>query len=828
MSGSSFTNVFGGTVVRPSNPSYLALTLDADTTLVWPIETTEGQPVAAAQIDVTPTAASLSVAMPPATTGSTGVVTMITNVGSDTFYVKDNTGALITTVPTTVSYVISLTDNTTTAGVWRAYQLASTTSSATAASLAGAGLEAYTTRLRVNFTISELSSNTNLDQSYRAQFLVWTAASGTLQLADAATLGDGWFCGVSNEGSDAVTITTTGGDLINGSPTLIMEPGNSGIVVCSGTGFSSYGALIGPLSILNGGTGASDSSTALTNLGGTSIGKSIFTAPNAAAVVALLGLSSSLLTTSTISTDQSFSSSASNTVFICTAGLTITLPLTTSLTNAFNFQVYASGGDVTLSPQVTDNIQGGSTGASYVIPQGGVGELVTDASGHWWIVFGPAITGTDITATGDITAAGNLVAQTNALISGYLIPTTRVSTSGAYQVVMIGDLAGAALPTDAQGDVGVGYEALNHSNVSNGTVTGGSRSTAVGWKSQFTAAGNTAIFNTAVGASSLYGNMDGGSNTAIGAGAMQNGTQSSATSAGRDALRNGQQSYSVAVGQSALYGYEADQTISVGTANTAIGYQAMVAVNLTAGSYNLAAGFQSMVAVVDGSYNVALGPQSLHALTSGSTNTVVGYQAGYSLTTTNSSVFVGEAAGFSVTSGLGNVLIGRHAGYGVTTGVANTFVGNAVGSTGTITGSNNILIGTSGSVVLPTGATSNYFAIAGGATNIITATNINGTPVVDIPGGSFSVASVPVKGAYSATSGSLGGSPVADGNTITINVAVTGAAFGMTAVCSPNTFPGAGFMWGAYVSGADQVTVALTAAVAATPAASTYLVRVFP
>ena len=52
MSG-SFTQVFGGNVIYPSDVSYLALALDSDTVLSWP-QDSNGANVVARIIDVTP------------------------------------------------------------------------------------------------------------------------------------------------------------------------------------------------------------------------------------------------------------------------------------------------------------------------------------------------------------------------------------------------------------------------------------------------------------------------------------------------------------------------------------------------------------------------------------------------------------------------------------------------------------------------------------------------------------------------------------------------------------------------------------------------------
>lgn len=429
MSGSSFTNIFGGNAIKPSDPSFVALTISVNTTLYWPLETAEGVPTVAALMDVTASAGSLKLIMPPANQGSTGVVAIIANVGSNTFTVTDNGGNTIASIATTQAWVIALTNNASVNGSWVAYQLASTTSSATAASLAGYGLSteaADPTKLQVNWTRDPLSAGVTLSTADRGKNVVWTGAVGTIQLDATATLGAGWFVAVTNEGTGALTITTTGGETINGGATIVMEPGNSGFVIAGSGTFDTYGALLGALSILNGGTGATTAGGALTNLGGTSIGVGIFTAPNAASVISLLGLQNYTFTESTVNSNQVLAANSSGTAFVCTAGLSITIPLTTTLTKTWCVAVYAFAGNVVLTPQVSDAINGNAAGATLTIPQGASCMIVTDAAGNLYTFFlnASGSTGSWAIATGtsDVIAATYnpaVAALTNGLLLGF-------------------------------------------------------------------------------------------------------------------------------------------------------------------------------------------------------------------------------------------------------------------------------------------------------------------------------------------------------------------------------------------------------------------------
>ena len=94
-----------------------------------------------------------------------------------------------------------------------------------------------------------------------------------------------------------------------------------------------------------------------------------------------------------------------------------------------------------------------------------------------------------------------------------------------------------------------------------------------------------------------------------------------------------------------------------------------------------------------------------------------------------------------------------------------------------------------------------------------------GLPLVDSTGAT-------VKGALSATSGSIGGSALAAGACTSGTVSVTGASTGMAVSVSPAADPGAGFSWMGFVSSSGTVTVRVCAIAAGTPASTTYNVRV--
>ena len=397
----AYTNLFGGTVITPAQPQYEAITLSEDITLVWPLESAGGVPYVAGQIYVDPTGNGFQIAMPPANQGSTGIATIITNVGADTFEVTDNSGGLIATVATTVSWIITLIDNSTVAGVWRAYQLGSTSSSAVAAALAGYGLQASGTQLQINWPTIDVAINTNIGASGRSTLFLATAPGITLTLAGSATVGVGFICAFANQSDGSINLATTGGETINGAASPLVIPSQaSGFIICQAGNFNIVGVPTLPLPVTLGGTGASTATLALENLGGTAIGIDIFTAANAAAVNALLGQATPW---TEVTTGVGFVAQGGK-FYVCTAALTATLPLTTGLGANSVVGIFAQGGLVTIAIQATDQVGGQVEGAGCFIGEGGWALFLTDAAGNWWPLLGgngfrdPAA-GTPITLT---------------------------------------------------------------------------------------------------------------------------------------------------------------------------------------------------------------------------------------------------------------------------------------------------------------------------------------------------------------------------------------------------------------------------------------------
>jgi hypothetical protein len=236
----SFTSPFTGQVIQPTDVSFRAITLSVTTTLSWPINGSDTDNAAARIMNVTATAGSLLLKMPPANQTSVGQDALIRNVGATTFTVADYNGNTIVAVASGEAKYIYITTNATEAGTWGIISFGVGSSSADAATLAGYGLKAISTTLNQAHTVQTFSSNYTAVAADRASSYVWTGGSGTLGVTAATTLGNDWFFMVRNAGTGTLTVTPAGG-LINGAASIALQPADSAFVVCSGAAFFTVG-----------------------------------------------------------------------------------------------------------------------------------------------------------------------------------------------------------------------------------------------------------------------------------------------------------------------------------------------------------------------------------------------------------------------------------------------------------------------------------------------------------------------------------------------------------------------------------------------------------
>ena len=236
----TYTQVFGGTTIYPSDVSYLSLTLSADTSLEWPLESNANENPAARIIDVTPTGV-YSIIMPPADQTGTGQTILFNNLGPQSVTVKNSVGATLLSMGQGEQWQIYLIDNTTAAGVWRVFRYGAATAQAQASALAGFGLAATGSTLSQSTPVTLFSTNYTAGSSDRAKAYVWTGGLGTFTLPSAVTVMNDWFVALRNEGTGNCVVTPQGLETVNSAASLTLAPGDSVTLITDGLNWFTLG-----------------------------------------------------------------------------------------------------------------------------------------------------------------------------------------------------------------------------------------------------------------------------------------------------------------------------------------------------------------------------------------------------------------------------------------------------------------------------------------------------------------------------------------------------------------------------------------------------------
>lgn len=236
-----FTNIFGGSNISPSEISYSAVSLTADTTYDWALETAPSTNLIAGIMDVTASAGPFTLTLPSALEASNGQAILFNNIGSETFIIKNNAGVQVAAPVGGSVWQLYLTDNTTAGGQWEAFLYGAQVSTANAASLAGTGLVAIGTLLSLAMPTTAFSTVYTAGVADRAKTFLWNGGAGTINLASAGTLGNNWFMQLRNEGTGALTVDPAGTQTINGLSTLVFQPGDSAIILTDGINFYTIG-----------------------------------------------------------------------------------------------------------------------------------------------------------------------------------------------------------------------------------------------------------------------------------------------------------------------------------------------------------------------------------------------------------------------------------------------------------------------------------------------------------------------------------------------------------------------------------------------------------
>ncbi len=233
----SYTQVFGGTTLYPSGVSYLSLSLNADKTLEWPLESNDPANPAASIIDVTTTGA-YSVTLPDATQTGAGQTLFFNNLSASTnsFTLRDAAGGVIATIAIGEQWQAYLAGTATAAGTWRVFRFGASTATVQASALAGYGLTVTSNTLSQSMPVTTFNTGPRtVLATDRASALVWNGTgTGTLNLLSAATAGNNFFIAVRNSGGGDLTVDAAGSETIDGTATLLLRPGESTNIITDG------------------------------------------------------------------------------------------------------------------------------------------------------------------------------------------------------------------------------------------------------------------------------------------------------------------------------------------------------------------------------------------------------------------------------------------------------------------------------------------------------------------------------------------------------------------------------------------------------------------
>jgi hypothetical protein len=237
----SFTNVFTGSTIYPSVVALTKLEMTANVVLYWPLEAPDGEPLASEIVEITSTNGAWSITLPDATLVSIGQTILFNNLTASNITVKNQGGGTVVSVSAGTQWQVYLHNNTTANGAWRIYQFGATSSTANAAALAGAGLQATGAILETTINANNISTNTTLTSADRAELFNWTGALGTISLPNPAVVGNDWYAYVRNSGTGELTLDPFGAALINGSSSIQLAIGDSATIATDGTSFFTIG-----------------------------------------------------------------------------------------------------------------------------------------------------------------------------------------------------------------------------------------------------------------------------------------------------------------------------------------------------------------------------------------------------------------------------------------------------------------------------------------------------------------------------------------------------------------------------------------------------------
>ena len=239
----NYNDVFGTFTVPPAEATYSRLTLNDSGALAWPANFSGGvadQYLATSILEVS-AAAGLQLLLPPANEASVGQDLVIRNVGAESIDLFDAEGGPITTLVAGESKYIYITNNSTAAGTWSMFTYGAGTSGADAALLAGEGLQVAGNTIQVAAVHRGLDSNYQIIEEDRGQLLNVEVGTITVTTPDATAVASGFYCFMRNSALGNASVMPFSGQSINGVGAWTLSPGDSLILMSTGTDWVTVG-----------------------------------------------------------------------------------------------------------------------------------------------------------------------------------------------------------------------------------------------------------------------------------------------------------------------------------------------------------------------------------------------------------------------------------------------------------------------------------------------------------------------------------------------------------------------------------------------------------
>lgn len=240
----NYNDVFGAFTVPPAEATYSRLTLNDSGTLAWPANFSgevADQYLATNILEIS-VAAGLQLLLPPANEASVGQDLVIRNVGAESIDLFDADGGPVTTLVTGESKYIYITNNSTAAGTWSMFTYGAGTSGADAALLAGEGLQAAAGNIiQVAAVHRGLDSDYQIVEEDRGQLLNVEVGTITVTTPDATAVASGFYCFMRNSALGNASVVPFSGQSINGIGAWTLSPGDSLILMSTGTNWVTVG-----------------------------------------------------------------------------------------------------------------------------------------------------------------------------------------------------------------------------------------------------------------------------------------------------------------------------------------------------------------------------------------------------------------------------------------------------------------------------------------------------------------------------------------------------------------------------------------------------------